>query len=205
VKEPPGTGRSEDENMKHTNEFSDEMIADLPVSPALKILRHCDTEDDDEAIGWSEINRIIHERDWQPILELPLSTSERAYARRLSESGESDAFSSMDFIRQRGSSADPYRRKLSALKEERRNVLFKIQSLMEQINTPAMYQIFKYIRQGIIEPDDCEDMTMFLAGKLYVRMRELDERIGELKDVQERRRIRRGLILDQRILSCRKG
>ena len=190
--------------MKRKNEFNNERIVDLPVSPVLKIMRQQEEPEDMEAIEWSEVRRILWELDWKPIMDLPMSKSERLHLHRQMEDGvDTSAFASMDFKRTHGLSNDPHRRKLAALKEERRNVLIKFELILEHIESPAKYQILKYVKQGIIEIKMCEDKTMFLAAKLYVRLLDIEERIREVKDARQRRFIRRGLIADQRILSCR--
>ena len=45
--------------MKRKNEFNNEMIVDLPVSPVLKVVHRDEEPEDLEAIEWSDVRRIL--------------------------------------------------------------------------------------------------------------------------------------------------
>jgi hypothetical protein len=162
--------------MKHTIEFSDEMIADLPVSPALTLERPIDADED--AIDWSEVGRLLYEREWGPILALPMKRSERFFWQRQIENGvDSSAFATIDFQRQSGYRWNPVRYKLEKLREQRQHVKWTLEIVLDRIKHPKKHAILRYIRDEVIEPDMCESIDMVLAARLYRRWLEFGKQI----------------------------
>jgi hypothetical protein len=141
-----------------------------------------------EAIEWSEVGRLLYEKEWGPILELPMAKSERFHWQRQMENGvDASAFATVDFERKSGHSWNPIRYKLEKLREQRQNVKWTLEIVMDRIMHPKKDEILRYIRDGILEPDQCDNMDMFHAARLYRRWLWLGEQIEQIKEARARR------------------
>ncbi|HOW71089.1 MAG TPA: hypothetical protein PKY77_10850 [Phycisphaerae bacterium] len=103
--------------------YDDEIIEDVPVGARVMVIRQSETaKDDDDVVGWSEVQRLLYERDWGPILRLPATENDFFSGRQWENGVDVSAFNTYDFQRQRGINvhptiSDPIRRKITISQE----------------------------------------------------------------------------------------
>ena len=121
-------------------------------------------------------------------MSLPVR-SRRGWIRpNIDEDGVVDwgAFASADFERIMPE-FDKARYKADKLTEELRDVLIRL-SIAKSSLTKAHYKVLKYLRMGIIEFDDIEDVSLLCTARLYLRALRLQKEIKQLRDASWARR-----------------
>lgn len=163
------------------DEYEDDegMVMDVPVSPALKVVRQGDQQEDEEAIEWSEVQHLLYEQMWGPILDLPPTNDDFIWQKQWEDGVDVSAFNTHDFRREHGE-FNRYGFALSRAKDEYRSAVWTLEMIMDRIRNPAKYQILKYVRQGIIDADMCEG-DMRAAVVWTRRCREAREKITAIQ------------------------
>ena len=119
-----------------------EPIEDVPVSP---LLRRVHESSDEEAIEWSEVQRLLFERDWGPILALPATDDEEWLPRNVDENGlDESAFNTYDFERQYGGGWAKRRRyAVRRTFQEYRERLWMFEMIFDRIPSPGKYEVMR--------------------------------------------------------------
>lgn len=155
-----------------------EMIEDVPESAALRLVRESRTqEQDEEAIEWSEVQRLLFERDWGPILALPGQDDEGWLPRSMDENGlDASAFATYDFERQYGDGRARRRRyALDRTLQEHRERVWMFEMIFDRIPNTGKYQVMRLLKQGVISKDHCIG-EMREAVRWYLRAQDALEK-----------------------------
>lgn len=168
--------------MKHTA-YDDEVIEDAPVRASLKVLRQSEiAEDDEDAISWSEVQRLLHERDWGPILRLPATEDDFFSGCQLD-----GAFDTHDFWRQQGGNVRRYNAALAWAMFEKENVLITLSMILERLPEVASYRVLKYAERGVIDESMVVGDDMKAAVRWNRRLLAVKEKIGRIAEARKRR------------------
>jgi GNAT superfamily N-acetyltransferase len=172
--------------MKHT-EYDDEVIEDAPVRASLKVLRQSEiAEDDEDAIDWSEVQRLLHERDWGPILRLPATEDDFFCGQQWEDGVDVSAFNTHDFWRQRGVSMRRYRAALDWAYREEECVMITLSMVRDRLPLPESDLVFGYLRRGVINESMVHDDIMAVL-RLSGRLERIQQRIKRIKWARNRR------------------
>jgi hypothetical protein len=144
----------------------EERIEDVPVSPVLRRVHGSQIEEqDEEAIEWNEVQRLLFERDWGPILAIPAQDDEGWLPRNTEE----DAFDTYDFERQYGDGRAKRRKyAISRAFQEHRERVWMFEMIFDRIPNLGKYQVMKLLKQGVISKDHCTG-EMREAVRWYLR------------------------------------
>ncbi len=173
---------------KEHEDTDDEQVADAPVSPCLKVIRQSElSEDDEEAIEWSEIQRLIFQQMWGPILDLPVR-EEGFFAHREFEDGvDVSAFNTHDFRRLHPRHSSKYSYALGQAKREYREAICALEVIMGRIQHPSKYLVLFLVKRGVLEPEMCVG-DMQRAAMCQRRLRTIGKKIEEIEDARYRAR-----------------
>ena len=136
----------------------EERIEDVPVSPLLRRVHGSQVEEqDEEAIEWGEVQRLLFERDWGPILAIPADDDEGWLPRNVDENGlDESAFNTYDFERQYGDGRAKRRKyAISRAFQEHRERVWMFEMIFDRIPNLGKYQVMKLLKQGVISKDHC--------------------------------------------------
>jgi hypothetical protein len=148
---------------KEREDTDDEPVADAPVSPWLKVVRRGDLpEDDEEAIEWAEIQRLVSEQMWGPILALPASRDDFFLRGDWEDGVDISAFNTHDFARSSGHSYR-YGRAMNRARQEYREALWMYEMVRDQLDNPAKYTVLMYLEKGVIDVEHCVGSMRHLA------------------------------------------
>jgi hypothetical protein len=154
-------------------------IEDVPVSAGLKIVRRgAEMDLDEEAIEWAEVQRLIQEREWGPILCLPPTDDDF-----FSGLQGGDAFDTHDYMRQYGGDFRKVRAAMTWSKREHRHALLMLEMILDRIPYRAKYAVLRLLKEGLIGPEHCMG-EMARAAYWYGRVlaaRATMERIEEAR------------------------
>jgi len=167
------------------DDSDDEQVADAPVSPRLKVIRQHDLpEDEEEAITWSEVQRLVFEQMWGPILRLR-PTQDDFFLHGNSEEGvDISAFNTQDFARKSGQSRR-YGPAVSMAKQEHREAVWMFEMTLGSIKGEAKYRVLKYLKDGVIGVEHCVGPMRRLAIR-FSRMQEAEAKIYRIMDAWSR-------------------
>lgn len=181
--------------MKQTIELDETCrIHDKPVSALLK--REHNNKygsvpglDDSELADPDELERLVLEREFAPVLALPDKAGRSGIRPNIDEGGRVDwgAFGTVDFDRY-GQQFDKLRYKADKIAERRKDVLIMFGIVNERIKAWAKYLVLKYLRIGIIELEHVIDDDMSAMARLFLRAERMKKEIAELREAGERRR-----------------
>ncbi len=138
--------------------YDEEMIEDVPESAALRLVRESQVgEQDEEAIEWSEVQRLLFERDWGPILVLPDQDDEGWLPRNIDENGlDESAFNTYDFERQYGDGwAKKRRYAVRRAFQEYRERVWMFEMIFDRIRNLGKYEVMRLLKQGVLSKDHC--------------------------------------------------
>jgi hypothetical protein len=143
---------------------------------------------DEELADPDELERQVYIEEFGPLWQLPVRGRKSSIRPNIDESGEVDwgAFASVDFERHYGS-FDKLGYKLERLREERRDVLILFSVVMERLPSPARYQVLKYLRLGIIQPEHVTNEDVLALARLQRRAEKLAREIQRLVDARHAR------------------
>lgn len=173
--------------MNKTNEFEEvEEVADAPVSAALQVLRpkrygSVEGLDDSELADIHELQRLIFEREWGPILALPVRKQGRWIKPNIDENGDADygAFATVDFAKL--VSFDKARYKIEMLGEEIRHDLIMADTIKDRLPGNAKYVVLKHVMKGLLQLDDIVSEDMRALAKLYLQVQKKQRQIGRIQ------------------------
>jgi len=145
--------------------------------------------DDSELADPDELERLVLEREFAPVLALPVTSGRSGIRPNIDEGGRVDwgAFGTVDFDRCR-QQFDKLRYKADKIGEQRKDVLIIFSIVNERIRPKAKYPVLKYLRRGIIESEHIVDSDMSAMARLFLRAERMKKEIAELREASERRR-----------------
>jgi len=182
--------------MKHAVEFDNTyQISDLPVSALLSV-EHDNRYgsiaglDDAELLGPAELERVVYQQEFGPVLALPVKGNRSGIRPVVDESGGVDwgAFGTVDF--ERRFPFDKMRYKADKLREQLKDLSIRMAIVKKRLPGKAKYLVLKYLKMGIIDLEDVANFDMWCLARLYLRARRLKDEIGRLEQVSEARRQR---------------
>jgi hypothetical protein len=146
---------------------------------------------DEELADPDELERVMYKEMWGPILALPRQRYKRAMRPNIDEDGRVDwgAFGTVDFDSYR-QDFDRLRYKAERLKDKQMDLVIMFEIVSERIPGTAKYKVLKYVRKGILDPDDIENWDVWQLAKLYLRILRLQRERYELKERSWQRRQR---------------
>jgi len=168
------------------HEDCEQVIDDVPVSPALKIVHQGEEQEDEDIIEWSEVQRLLYEQMWGPILDLPPTNDDFVWRKQWEDGVDASAFNTHDFQRAYGAPWGRYKFALERAQEEHRHAVFTLEMVLERIASREKYQVLKLVREGVIGSDECEG-DMRAAVIWDRRRREALESIKAIKAAMWRR------------------
>jgi hypothetical protein len=171
--------------MRSEDEFAEEEIEDVPVSPLLGERKNqygsVPGLDDEELADPRELERQVMLQEWGPVLMLPVRGRNGGFRPELDEEGlEWGAFATVDFKRTMPE-FDKARYKADRLREKLRDILITLSIVMERLPGNAKYRVLKYLRRGIIDEEHIASEDMLAVAKLDARARRLQTEITELR------------------------
>lgn len=166
--------------------YDDDMIEDAPVSASLRVLRQSEVaEDDEDAVSWSEVQRLLHERDWEPILRLPATEDDFFSGHQWD-----GAFDTHDFWRQQGVNIRRYNAALGWAFREEECVMITLSMVLDRLPLIESNLVFDYLRRGVIDKSMVHDDIRAVL-RLSKRQDRIMERIKQIARAR-RRRLRKG-------------
>lgn len=135
----------------------DERFEDVPVSPVLKVVRQSESaveEDEDDVIGWSEVQRLMYEQMWGPILDLPVAKDDSFLQRQWEDGVDASAFNTHDFRRIH----PEFGRKVYAVRQaerEHQHAVMMFEMVFDRVKQPGKYVVMRYLKRGVIQPEMC--------------------------------------------------
>jgi hypothetical protein len=184
--------------MNKTNEFGDvEEVDEVPVSAVVQVLRKkgygsVDGLDDSELADINEIEKMIFEKEWGPILALPVRNKGKWIKPNIDECGHADygAFGTVDFERL-VPEFDKARYKADMLQDEIRRKLIMTDTIKERLPGSAKHLVLKYVMQGILDTDEIVNDDMKALAKYSLRIAKLQEEVKQLQAAAHARQKRR--------------
>jgi len=174
--------------MKQETKYETYNSVEVPESPLLKTERSnrygsVPGLDDEELLDPVELERLIVEQEFGPVLTLPVKTKRNWITPAIDEDGtiEWGAFGTVDFDRHRPN-FDKRLYKADRLNEEIANVRLIMEIISARIETTAKYTVIKYVSMGIIELGDISDFNLYCLAEYYLRAKRLQRDISKLRE-----------------------
>jgi len=144
--------------------------------------------DDNELLGPEEIERMVSQQEWGPILELPVKGRKYGASAGAGESVSVGfgAFETVDFDRVMPE-FDRAMYKADKLKERLKDLLITISIVSGRLPGAAKYRVLKYLRMGIIDTEHIVSPDMQALARLNDRARKLRTEIVDLQESSQRR------------------
>ena len=164
-------------------EEDDEQIKDIPVSPRIKVIRKGISQEagkEEDRIEWAEVQRLLFEQDWEPILALPPTKNDFFLKGQWEDGVDVSAFNTHDYQRTHRK-FDGTRYAIQETIQKHREATWMLEMIMDRIKSPAKYMVLKYVENGVIEPDMCEG-DMWRAAVWHRRGLQLREKIRQLRE-----------------------
>lgn len=148
--------------------------------------------DDSELADPDELERGVLEQEFAPLLALPVKASKGCIRLEIDESGGVDwgAFGTVDFDRYSGG-FDKARYKADKLREQLHDLLIMFSIVSDRIRAGAKYLVLRYVRKDILGLEYIANDDMRALARLYLRARQLQKEIAELRQASKRRGLRR--------------
>jgi hypothetical protein len=184
--------------MKHAVELDGTYdVDDVPVSALLSVRRKNQYGsvpglDDEELADPDEIERMVYQQEFGPVLALPVKGKGSWIQPVIDEAGGVDwgAFGTVDFERTMPE-FDKARYKADKLREQLKDLTIRMGLVKERLPGKAKYLVLKYLKMGIIELEHIVSFDMLCLARLYLRARRLRDEIWRLEQASEARRVRR--------------
>ena len=147
---------------------------------------------DEELADPAELERMVYEQEWGPVLALPVQGRQGWIQAAVDESGGVDwgAFGTIDFDRTMPES-DKARYKADKLREELKDLLIRVSIVSERLPGKAKYLVLKYVKMGMIGLEQIVDADMLALARLCLRVQRLRDEIERLEGASEARMMRR--------------
>jgi len=144
--------------------------------------------DEEELADPGELERQALREEWGPVLALPSKAKAEGIRPAVDESGGVDlgAFGSVDFERGRPE-FDKARYKAEKLRERLKDVLIMLGIVKERLPGKAKYLVLKYLRMGVIGPEDVVSEDMRVMAGLYEKARRMQREICDLEEASRQR------------------
>ncbi|MCJ7655252.1 MAG: hypothetical protein MUO97_08165 [Dehalococcoidia bacterium] len=154
--------------------------------------------DDEELADPDELERLIYQQEFGPVLALPVKGGGSWIRPVVDEAGMVDfgAFGTVDFSRTIPE-FDKVRYKADKLREQLKDLAIRMGLVEERLPGKAKYLVLKYLKMGIIELEHIVSFDMLCLARLYLRVRRLRDEIWRLEQVSEVKRQR----MAERLLS----
>jgi len=143
---------------------------------------------DEELALPDELERMVYQQEFAPILALPIPESKCGIRPNIDESGKPDwgAFGTIDFDRYKG--FDKARYRADKLREQLKDMVIMAGIINDRIQGTAKYKVIKYVKMGIVETDSIRNSDMRQLAKLFLRIIKLRKDISELQDKSRQRK-----------------
>ena len=179
---------------KQTSEMDESEIDDVPVSPALKVLRRSGYGsvpglDDEELADPEELEEQVYKEQFEAILRLPVQPRKGGIRPNIDESGKVDfgAFATVDFDRI-CPDFDKALYKADKLALELRDQLIMVSIVSSRLPSSAQWQVLKLVRKGLLEVDEIVSEDMRALAVMQLRVERLIRDIQRLKEASWNRR-----------------
>ena len=179
---------------KHNNEIESAPIEGIPVPAALKILRPdrygtVDGLDEDELANPAELERQVYQKEYGPILALPVKHKWHGPRPEMDEDGHIGwgAFGSIDFSRLT-TEFNKARYKADKLQDDFESEVIMVSIIKERIPGREKYLILKHLKMGIIDLDHIENHDMHALARHCLRAWRLQKEIQSLRSFSCRNR-----------------
>lgn len=184
--------------MKQAVEYEElSEVDDVPVSAGLQVLRPSrygtiEDLDEDEMASPDELERMVWQQEFGPILALPQRGRKCGFKPNFDENGEIDfgAFATVDFERTQPE-FDKIRYKADKLGQELKHVLITFSIVSDRIPGKTKYKVLKYLKMGYLELDEIVHSDMQALGRLFLRANKLKQEISRLREASWARRMKR--------------
>ena len=135
-----------------------------------------------------ELERQALREEWGPVLALPSKAKAEGIRPAVDESGSVDwgAFGSVDFERERPE-FDKARYRVMKIRERLKDVFIMLGIVKERLPGKAKYLVLKYLRMGMIGPEDVVSEDMRAMVRLYEKARRMQREICDLEEASRRR------------------
>jgi len=141
---------------------------------------------DDELAEPDELERQVLREEWGPVLALP-RPKHSGFRPDIEDGIVVGAFGSVDFDKHQPE-FDKARYKAEKIRERLKDVLIMVSIVKERLPGRAKYLVLKYLRMGIIGPEDVVNGDMRALASLYEKARRLQKEIRALEEASRRRR-----------------
>lgn len=142
----------------------------------------------EETVSVDELERMVYQQEFAPILALPVPESKRVVKPNIDECGKPDwgAFGTIDFDRYKG--FDKARYRADKLKEQLKDLVIMAGIINDRIQGRAKYKVLNYVKMGIIEVDSIQNMDMRQLAKLFLRILKLRKEASGLQEKSRQRK-----------------
>ena len=164
-------------------------IEDIPVSVAIELVRPdrygtVEGLDEDELANPAELERQVYQKEYGPILALPVKHKWHGPRPEMDEDGHIGwgAFGSIDWNRLHSfTTVDKARYKADLLQDEFESEVIMVGIIKERIPGKAKYLVLKYLKMGIIDLDHIENHDMHALARHCLRGWRLQKEIKSLR------------------------
>jgi len=182
--------------MEHeTNWIVDDGV-EVPESPLLrreKVNKYGSVPglDDDELADPDELERQVYLEEFGPVLQLPVRRRWSGIRPDVDESGGVywGAFGTADFERTMPM-RDKTASRIAALREQRKDVLIKLEIVTGRLPKKAMYKVLEYLRMGLIDVEHIASEDMAWVVRLNARARRIEQEMARLQEARRQREYR---------------
>ena len=154
---------------------------------------------DEELADPAELERMVYEQEWGPVLALPVKGRRGWIQAAVDESGGVDwgAFGTVDFDRTIPE-FDKARYKADKLRAELKDLLIRVSIVSERLPGKAKYLVLKYVKMAMIGLEQIVHADMLALARLCLRVQRLRDETERLERASEARsRMRLARVLDE--------
>lgn len=183
-----------DQQIKESSAYLVHDGIEVPESPILRFI--CRNRfgsvpglEDDELADPDELERQVLKQELGPIWLLPVPPRRSWIQPIVCESlgVTRGAFDSADYLDQQPA-IDKAAYKAQKLRQQLKDLLLLMDVSRQHVPGNAKYVVLKYLRMGIIDTDDIEDVDMLILARQYLQARRLQRTIWQLEHASYLRR-----------------
>ena len=179
---------------QHKQEFELVQVEGIPVPAAFSIVRPdrygtVEGLDDDELANPAELERQVYQKEYGPILTLPVKHKWHGPRPEMDDDGHIGwgAFGSIDFARLT-QEFNKARYKADKLQDDFDSEVIMVGIIKERIPGRAKYLVLKNLKMGIIDLDHIENRDMHALARHCLRAWRLQKEIRSLRSFSWRNR-----------------
>ena len=170
-------------------EFELVQVEGIPVPAAFSIVRPdrygtVEGLDEDELANPAELERQVYQKEYGPILALPVKHKWHGPRPEMDEDGHIGwgAFGSIDWNRLHSfTTVDKARYKADLLQDEFESEVIMVGIIKERIPGKAKYLVLKYLKMGIIDLNHIKNPDMWALARHCLRAWRLQKEIRSLR------------------------